>query len=206
MGSGEVLSHAKAAGKEGNSQCATEWMSLEDAHSGTQAVPGQTQDGTHTFQGPGPGIYLSGAGETRGGRGAPRIEHMTYAVWEPPQAGRQPSSCLVIRPLLWSWCLSLFLPLILFLLDPRGLSLSLKFELLNRGVLYPSFIPGTHDQQIKSFHFLRDMFMHSHLEFPPLFLLCLSLRPPVIHRLFPMASTRGLRVLMALQTHTWRPE
>lgn len=37
-----------------------------------------------------------------------------------------------------SWCLSLFLPLILFLLDPRGLSLSFKFELLNQGVLYPS--------------------------------------------------------------------
>lgn len=82
MGSGKVLSHAEAAGKEGNSQCATEGMSLEDAHSGTQAVPGQTQDGTHTFQGPGPGIYLSGAGETRGGRGTPHLEHMTAAGWE----------------------------------------------------------------------------------------------------------------------------
>ena len=33
------------------------------------------------------------------------------------------------------------------------------------------------------------MFMHSHLEFPPLFLLFLSLRAPIIHRSFPMAST-----------------
>lgn len=138
MGSGEVSSHAEAARRGGNSWYATEWMSLEDSHSGTQAVPGQTQGGTHTFQGPGPGVYLSGAEETRAGRGAPHTEHMTYAVWEPPQAGREPSNCLVIRPLLWSWCLSLFLPLILFLLDPRGLSLSFKFELLNQGVLYPS--------------------------------------------------------------------